>query len=251
VDAVTGSSAGALIGAFCCAGRQPDEIHQLLIKELAPRGWHRLIPSFGIVQLVRLLRGRLPRLIKKYITVSRLEDLPIPFAVSATDLGRGETILIDRGDIVTALMATTSIPGLARPVQVDGRYLVDGSLLCDLPLEPLQRARADVLIGVTLGAGSDLVAEGPFSSRRRMGLTQVLSRTIRLQLNRSSAVSLSNLDLAIEPRLGEYRMTDFDRLPMMADLGRRAAEEQLPRLLELLAKRRPSTCRNRRTAAVP
>ncbi len=240
IESIAASSAGALVGLFRCAGYTPDELIHLMQLELAPRGWRRWVPGGQYLQLLELLRGGgLQRLVRRYIKPKNLEDLAIPFAVSTTDLRRGEAIILDRGPIETALMATMCLPGFGRPVRYQGRYLVDGSVLCDLPVEGLQRQRARLAVGVNLLSLDCTRNVNRTAEKTRWNSWQVLTQSVSVQMHRLASQAERQLDVVIRPDFGELGLTDFRHMDAMVNAGQRAAHHSMGALLQSLQR-----CRN-------
>lgn len=248
VHAVTASSAGALAGLFFCAGYSPDEMVEIMSRELVDRSWTRYVPGSQAWRLWTLLRGGgLQGLIRRYIGARNLEDLKIPLAVSATDLQRGEAVILDRGPIETAVLATMSLPGVARPVLREGRWLVDGSLLCDLPLAPLREQQMAVSVGVNLVSLAQSARAVSARPDLRWSVWQVLSQSIAMQLLKLSESTCEQLDVVIRPDLTTLSMTDFHSLPAMVSAGQRGAHHCMGKVLQSLAdarKREFSASRN-------
>ena len=180
VDAIAGTSMGAVVGGLYASGMSGREIEKLLtsvdwqdaFRDRPPRselGFRRKqeehdflvnlplgvqgrklqIPA-GLVQgekLTELLR----RATLPMATVARFDELPIPFRAVATDLETGATVVMDSGDLTTALRASMSAPGLFAPVERDGRLLVDGGLVENLPIDVVRAMGVDVLIVVDAG----------------------------------------------------------------------------------------------------
>lgn len=146
-DGIVGSSVGALNGAFVAAGGHPDELATIW-RSLRFRNVFR----FNLRMLRRGLREtavftpgrRLRRLIAE-VGARRFEQLGIPFTVVATDLATGDAVPLDRGPLAPALNASIALPGLFPPVELGGRWLVDGSLSADLPIaEAVRRGATEV-----------------------------------------------------------------------------------------------------------
>lgn len=137
IDIVAGTSVGAVNGAFIAAGVPPETLETLWLRTRR-RDLIRLNPAllwegFGAVSLysARALR----RLLERHLPVRRFEELKTPLVVVATDFATGQRALLDRGDLVQALLASTAIPGLFPPVEwPDGRIMVDGALSENVPL---------------------------------------------------------------------------------------------------------------------
>ncbi|MCX4460249.1 patatin-like phospholipase family protein [Streptomyces sp. NBC_01728] len=164
-DMIIGTSVGALNGAIAAA--HPDKAApwldhvwtQLHRREVYPLGY-RLFSRASIFTdrgLRRLIAGAgLP---------SRIEQLPVPFTAVATDLDTGDPVLLDRGDLESALLASAAVPGMLPPVEREGRVLVDGGVTAYVPvLAALQAGAASVVVVPTGPESSPL---RPTTTRRR------------------------------------------------------------------------------------
>jgi NTE family protein len=139
---IVGTSVGAINGAFFAS--RPDLPG---IAEIA-RLWSSLrrkdVLGVDLGTLVGGFRGRprhlfdsssIRRILESFLTFSRLEDAPIPLTVVATALGTGEAVILNSGDATNALLASSAVPRLLPPVEIDGRLLVDGAAAADVPLQ--------------------------------------------------------------------------------------------------------------------
>ncbi len=130
VDAVAGTSIGAILGAFHAAGYSTDDIYHLA----SSLSWRDVIDvsfQFGFIKGQKLhsfLAEHLPRDFK---------DLEKPFAVTTTDIESGEEVIITEGDLITALRASSCYPGAFEPILFRGRTLADGGIVNNLPVEAL------------------------------------------------------------------------------------------------------------------
>jgi NTE family protein len=164
-DMIIGTSVGALNGAIAAA--HPDKAApwldhvwtQLHRREVYPLGY-RLFSRASIFTdrgLRRLIAGAgLP---------SRIEQLPVPFTAVATDLDTGDPVLLDHGDLESALLASAAVPGMLPPVEREGRVLIDGGVTAYVPvLAALQAGAASVVVVPTGPESSPL---RPTTTRRR------------------------------------------------------------------------------------
>jgi len=148
LDIIVGSSAGAAVGAFFAAGKLQD--FRGLITDLS------FIQSLNyyvdpVLPISGLLAGtRARKFIQSLVGDIRIEDLPISFIAVATDLLTGETVAIDKGPLVDAVMASISMPGIFRPVVHMGRLLTDGGVSDPLPLDILKECRPGISIACNL-----------------------------------------------------------------------------------------------------
>ncbi len=166
-----------------------------------------------------------------FLPEARLEELPIPFKAVATDLLSGEPVALDRGDLREAVLASSSVPGIAPPVEIEGRFLVDGGVAALVPVE-VALADPEALV-VAVGVDRDITAEKP--------PTQALDAYLRagdIMLARMGEIMLSQAHLAIRPEVGHIHWLDFVRAEEIMDLGVQAAEDALPQIEALC--RRPS-----------
>ena len=146
-DGIVGSSVGALNDAFLAAGGHPDELAEiwrsLRFRDVFRFNWRILLR--GVRETAVFAIGRRLRRLVRELGAGRFEHLSFPFAVVATDLATGNAVVLDRGPVEPALMASIAIPGLLPPVRLDGRCLVDGSLSADLPVgEAVRRGATEV-----------------------------------------------------------------------------------------------------------
>lgn len=145
-DVIAGTSMGAEVGGVYACGVDLDEIEALwrsssfgrVVKTLFPTiPWSGWSSGNGITRFLR-----------RWIGPSRIEELPIRYAALATDLQSGTPVSITRGPLVQAIRASLSVPGLFRPVWLDGRLLIDGGVSNPMPVDVARALGADVVIGV-------------------------------------------------------------------------------------------------------
>lgn len=145
IDYVAGTSAGAIVGAAYCAGIPVDEI----MEKAGSMGWRQMAqlkwPGHGLVSFERLERW-----IEELIGDVDIRDLAIPMAVVTTDLETGETVTLRSGSLATAVRASSSVPGVIEPVQINGRLLGDGGVSNNLPVDVVREMGADYVIAVDL-----------------------------------------------------------------------------------------------------
>lgn len=248
-DMVAGTSGGALVGLFHCAGHHPDSMSRLLRAELSGRWWWRCLPFGKYWRLARLLRGGLQSIMRRHVRMRRFEDLPIPFFATSTDLVRGERVVHDQGDVVRAVQASMSIPGLARPVHDGERLLVDGGVLTYLPSEVLKERGADIVIGVELSGNDDwgkdtealIEPDTAESDTQAAGslhrVYSVFQRARDLQERAQHGRQLAAADVLIRPQLAGLGYADFAHTKEMFEKGRHAGELAVGRIRALLQKR--------------
>ncbi|MFO1402772.1 MAG: patatin-like phospholipase family protein [Steroidobacteraceae bacterium] len=258
IDAIAGTSMGAVVGGLYASGMSGREIDALLSSvdwqdafrdrpkrtdlafrrkqedldylvniPLGIKGRRLLIPR-GLVQgqkLTQLLR----RMLLPASGVPDFDHLPTRLRVVATDLENGETVVMRDGDLVSAVRASMSAPGVFAPVERGGRLLVDGGLTENLPVDVARAMGVDVLIVVDTG-----FALQPRS--RLNSLSAVSNQAIAVMLRRNIELQRAQLtphDLLIAPRLEQLSSYDFGSVGRARDLGEDAARSIAGRLAAL------------------
>lgn len=162
IHCVAGTSMGSLVGAALAAGRVRE-----LRKTALDLDWKQVMYYFLEFGLPRsgLIDGeRIVRVIRQQIAATSIEALPVPFRAVAADLRTGEEVVIDTGDVIAAVRASISIPGMFTPVAREGRLLVDGGTVNPVPVSVLSDMGADYTIAVNISArfaGKDAPPPGP------------------------------------------------------------------------------------------
>ncbi|WP_313953603.1 patatin-like phospholipase family protein, partial [Accumulibacter sp.] len=169
-------------------------------------------------------------LVRDYLGEREIETLPLPLSIIATDIVGGERVVFRQGSLSQAMRASMSVPGLMAPVETDGRKLVDGGLVDNVPIdEARDRCQADVIIAVNVG--SPLLKAEDIS-----GLLSVSAQMVNILTEQNVTRSLATLkptDIYIKPDLEGITAGDFKRSSETADRGAKAAEAVADRLRTL------------------
>ncbi len=258
VDAIAGTSMGAVVGGLYASGMTAAEIEKLM-RSLDWSAAFRDRPARNTLNfrrkqddrefLVRFPLGiqggdfRLPRgliqgqrltqtLRVQTMPVAAVEDfdeLPTPFRAVAADLETGERVVLERGDLTSAMRASMSAPGVFAPVEVDGRLLVDGGIVENLPVDVAKSMGVDIVIAVDVGFL-------PVGRKELTSALAVSNQAITIMMLRETGrqrALLSADDVLILPELGSLQSTDFAAAEKTIDLGlaaMRASTERLARL---------------------
>ena len=260
VDAIAGTSMGAVVGSLYASGMSAAAIERLIDSVDWQDSFHdrppRAMLNFRRKQddrefLVRAplgLRGgqiRLPRgliqgqklnqiLRSATLPVAAIDDfdrLPIPFRALATDIVTGAPVVFSRGALATAVAASMAAPGVFAPVEVDGRLLVDGGLTENLPLSLVRSMGVDVIIAVDVSS--------PLLPPRELDSALAVSnQMVSVLINRVRDQSLRTLgprDVVISPELGALSSVDFGRVREAIAAGENSARQAGAMLAELAA----------------
>jgi NTE family protein len=230
VDCVAGTSAGALVGGAYAAGMSLAELEEVG-RNLRWRDLGRMTLSrLGVQSSARMeeyIRARFPR--------TRFEELDIPFAAVATDLQTGAAVVMrDEGDVAFAIRASCALPGWYVPVaDAQGRQLIDGGLVANLPTGAARSLGADVVVAV------DVNYEGAKFMGPPTSVIGVLLQSIIVVQRTAVVHQRQSADLVISPEVGHIRWDEMTRAGELIEAGERAARAALPTLRELLEPQPP------------
>ncbi|MDH4108078.1 MAG: patatin-like phospholipase family protein [Gammaproteobacteria bacterium] len=252
VDAIAGTSMGAIVGGLYAAGVSVDELEQVVQSidwydafadapgrqdlrfrrkqddEAFPIRFTLGIRD-GEVQLPKgLIQGQKLGLILRELTIDAaavrdFDELPIPFRAVASDIATGEMVELAEGDLALSMRASMSAPGIFAPVVVDGRTLVDGGLVGNVPVDTIRDMGVDIVIAVDV----EFPLYEPEQLASALDITaQMLTVLIRKETRRQLA-TLNEQDFLIRPDLGQFGSTNFGEIVEAIEPGATAtaAEE--------------------------
>lgn len=249
IHAIAGTSMGAIVGSLYASGYSAEEIEALLSSleyrdffsdtperrdlpmrrkeqdfrdlldfELGFRDGRIQFPR-GFVQGQKFL-NLLRRMTLPVWDVDDFDDLPIPFRAVGTDIGRGQRVVFEQGDLALAVRASMAVPGAFAPIRVDGRLMVDGGLVDNVPIDVARAMGVDRLIVVDVSG--PLMSEDELNSPFSVSFQMI---TVLMQQRTDQAIAtLGTGDLLIRPDLGDFESTSFDRATEAMAMGERAAE---------------------------
>lgn len=205
-DVIAGTSAGSLVGVFIAAGKSPDEAMDLM-KE------HNIIDYAKVVMPINGLLSleNLEEILKEKITASSFEDLEIPFFATVSGLKSGKIQYIDSGELIPVIKASSSIPVLFSPVEIDGEEYVDGGLMDNLPIRPLKEC-CEKIIAVSIS---------PIQEVKDVdNLVKVAARIFQISVNKGLNEIKESVDLFIEPKgLEKFDILDTSHADELFKMG--------------------------------
>src|ERR1051326_3938194 len=210
IDAIAGASAGALVGGSFAARLSIRDLEEMA------RGFRwRHTQRFSFSRLGLQSNARLEKFLRAKLPVTRFEDLMVPFAAMATDLRKGELIVLrDRGDLPFAIRASCCIPFIMTPVKDDeGRLLIDGGIVANLPLSQTRDLGAHVVIGVDVNSDGIRFFRKPRTALGVLAYTFVAVERIVSNQERQDA------DVLIAPKIGHIRWDQTRRSNELIKLG--------------------------------
>lgn len=223
-DVVTGTSVGAVLGAGVAAGVSSadmlERFHKARWTNIARPSWGSRLSVFDTNPLGQLLA--------EVTSAETFGDLALPFAVVASDILTGTSVVITDGPLGEAVVASAAIPAIFEPVRRDGHLLVDGGLTDNLPVAAARALGADYVIAVDIMPPLDGTYE-PGDVRDML----LLSWNI---VQREGETGRAMADLVITPDVVRVSLSDFSQTQTAYDAGVAAAEAALPALLADLGR---------------
>lgn len=152
IDLVVGTSFGAIVGAAYAAGGNIYELEKIALET----GWIKLLKMIDIAPLKGIFAGnKLERFFSVLTQQKHFSELTVPLTVVATDIKIGEEVIISKGSVSKAILASSAFPGIFAPVEIDNRWLVDGALVNPLPIQTAFNMGADIVIVVDVSSSTD------------------------------------------------------------------------------------------------
>jgi len=223
VDLVVGTSAGSLVAALYASGQNGQSLQRVAqsMDEATFSDWRWPLFKPGV------LRGEaLARFVAAQVRGQQIQDLPLPLGVVATDLQSGQGVLFQRGDVATAVRASSAVPAVFQPVSIAGRDYVDGGLVSPVPVSQAQKMGAELVIAVDISNDPE--------SQVTQDTLQVLLQTFTIMGKSINAFELRSADLVIRPQQKGLASASFASRQAAIQAGRQAMTAQLPQLRQLV-----------------
>jgi len=219
IDIIVGTSVGSLIGAIYANDRNSFELEwtafALEKDDIFDYALMTAITGLGLVK-----GDKLEEFVKKKISVQNIENLKLPFAAVATDLNRGTRVVIDKGSVAKAVHASSAIPGVFSPVDYQGRLLVDGGVMDNIPISVAKQKGADIVIAVDI---SESVINFNVTN-----VVDVVLQSVNIMFSENVRFKKREADVLITPALGAVGMLDFTQKKRCMQAGIEATKLAIP-----------------------
>ena len=243
IDYIGGTSMGAVIGGLYASGYNASQIDSIfqatnfneLINDFIPRSSKNFYERkndelYALVLPFNKMKIGIPEALSKgmynYNLLSRItrnvrdikdfNKLPIPFLCIGTNIETGEEVLLNKGNLAQAMIASSAFPSLFSPVEIDGKILVDGGVVNNYPIEEVRKLGADIIIGVD-------VQDGLLDRTQLKDATKILVQITTLQSIERMKKNISNTDIYIKPDISQYGVVSFDKGKDIIRKGEEAA----------------------------
>ena len=222
---VVGTSAGSVVASFYASGKTGQQLQWLAdtMDETQFTDWANPFSGRGI------LRGEaLGKYINSQLNGMKIEDMKLPLGIVATDLRTGDGILFRRGDVATAVRASSAVPSVFEPVQIAGKDYVDGGLVSPVPVRYARQMGADLVLAVDISSRPE--------DAKTTDMLKVLLQTFSIMGKSISQLELAQADVVVRPALPDIGSTEFSARKKSIEAGRAAMKQAMPQLRALLAQ---------------
>lgn len=211
-DVISGSSAGAIAGAFIANKFEPDEIVRIFSQTNIFHFVHLAFSKKGFSEM-----SGLAKILDKYLKIKKLEDLDIPLYVCATDLNNARAVYFNSGDLIKTVIASSSVPVFFNPAEIDGISYTDGGVMNNLPLEPIEGLCRN-LIGINI---NPVVNQEVFTN-----MNEIAVRCFHLAIHTEITKKTGKFDIYIVPeKLAGFNMIDIKKSQEIYNIGYEAAKK--------------------------
>ena len=214
IQAVSGTSIGSMIASLYAFDHNPEKVEELAI-ELS---W-KDITTFSFSKYGLLSNDSLGSWVKEHIGDVQIEDASIPLHIVATDIENGEKLFLNKGSLATAIQASTCIPGLFRPVEWEGKMLVDGGIVENVPISPLSKSEDLKIIAIDLNAKQQYA--------KPSNVVDVLVNSFHFTLATRAVMQAEKADILISPDLSAFNRYDPKQSKALIKKGYETAIEAL------------------------
>ena len=253
IDYIGGTSVGAVIGALYASGYNAKQLDSIfrdtdfnnLITDYIPRSSKNFyekrndelyafslpVNNFKVGIPLSLSKGMfnfnlINRLTKHVKEIHDFNKLPIPFLCMATDIETGQQVVLDKGYLAKALIASSAFPSIFAPVELEGKLLVDGGVSNNFPVDEIRKLGADIIIGVDV--------QDEIKDRNSLNdATKILVQVNNLQMIEKMKANKAGTDIYIKPEVNQYGIISFDAIEDIINRGENAANEQLDKIKKI------------------
>ena len=245
IDFLSGTSAGALTGIPYAAGYDSTWLIETFSQDLKPSKRYKFLPYGDAWYMIGKFRGGgWGEMLRTHLFDWTLEQLSIPFTSVTADLVAAEQVHRSGGDAASAILESINLPGVSPPICQNGRVLVDGGILNNVPADVLVTQGATFIVAVDVAAkiGHMFAGNNPTTPTDQMNtpnMFQTLGRVRAAQDRNIRKMGTQDTDFTIEPDVSAFQLTDFQNASAIAQQGVIATREALPQLRKLLKQLDP------------
>jgi NTE family protein len=217
IDMIVGTSAGSFVGSLYAYGFNAYQLQKIALSVEKSDIVDLTIPDNGFIK-----GEKLEAYVNAMVKNTPIEKMRIPFYAIATNVPSGQETVFGKGNTGIAVRASSSIPGVFRPVRIGDKMYVDGGVVSPVAVDAARRYGADVVIAVDISSDLD--------TRQPEGTIDTILQTINIMYSKLSVVQTAKADVVIRPEVGYIGSADFDKRNEAIMEGEKAALAAMPRI---------------------
>lgn len=258
IDYIVGTSIGSYIGGWYALGYSPDQIQEIMFNTNWDKGYSDFIPREELLYEDKQLRDKYNITLRLGYSEGKLkmpsglllgqsalqllklstdavgvfesfDDLAIPYRAVATDISSSKAVVLSSGSITQAMKASSTVPGALEPIEIDGKLLVDGGIVNNMPVDVARAMGADIIIAVDIG--SPLLDKKQINST--VDVLSQLSNILTITTTNNQKLLLEEQDILIRPDIADLSTTDFSILDIALEKGEQAALDNQYQIAQL------------------
>lgn len=225
---IAGSSIGALVGGLYAATGDIGKVEKLANGS----NWRQILDLLWDPTIKGgLISGKkIETFIRKQIGGMKFSDMKIKFSAAATNFRTGEPVILETGDVVSAVKSSLSVPIIFNPTEVGGKILVDGGLSEPVPVGAAKEMGADLVIAVNLD-------NYHFSDKKKIGFFEAADNSLRILRQHLAEEKVKEADILIEPKVSAPSLVGWRQFVKSGEIiaeGERAAREIMPKIKKMI-----------------
>lgn len=233
IDFISGASMGSLIGACYSLGISLEELEAEALSFNKRKALSQLF-DFNNPKISLLGNTKITKYINKYLRNADFEDTKIPLQIVATSLASGKEVVLKKGDLSKAVIASISVPGIFPPVKIDDEYLIDGGIVNCTPVDLVEKMGSDIVIGV------DFIIKKEIEILKHPSIIETLMQSYEIIRSNGTLANIKKVNsdlILIQPHLrGSIDSFKFYDIGKFIESGEKAALKMIPEIKEKIAK---------------
>ena len=206
IEYITGTSIGSIVGVLYACGKSSKEIEKIALDIQ----WKDLY-TISISKMGILSNEKIGDFLESHLDGASFEELQKKFGVVSTDIATGDKIILDSGNVKKAVMASSCIPGVFIPIEIDGKILVDGGVVENVPLSVAKKFNAEFTIAVDLNTNQTHI--------KPKNILEVLLNSFDILATNSTKIQTKEADILLKPDLANFDAINTSQIPKLIEEG--------------------------------
>lgn len=206
VTHIAGTSIGSLVASLYAFNPNIEEIEKIALQI----SWSN-ISKFSPSKVGLFSNKKMKKFLEKNIGVVDFSESRIPLSIVASNIENGEKVVLEKGDVANAVMASMSIPGIFKPITINNKMLVDGGIVENVPITPLLNRKVDTIIAVDVNAKHYV--------NKPQNITDILLNSFHHTIANATKILTKQADILIEPDVSQFNFHNIDQSKDLINQG--------------------------------